>query len=107
MTQTMHMDDEYCDCVVHGHQPITFVCTHIVGCVSPETPGFVSFPSEDENDLRDAWCEACDSYLQENGGEWTEGTVEAPGGITIICAECYRQRERDARLAGRRVIRQN
>jgi len=44
-------------------------------------------------------------YLQSNGGEWIEDTVEVPDGITIICAECYRQREADARLAGRRTIR--
>lgn len=105
MTETMHMSDENCDCAEHGLQPITFVCTHIVGSASPETPGFVSFASEDEHDLRDAWCEACDAYLQENGGEWVEGDVEVPGGIAIICAECYRHRETDARIAGRRAIR--
>jgi hypothetical protein len=38
-------------------------------------------------------------------GEWIEDAVEVPGGITIMCAECYPQREADARLAGRRTIR--
>jgi len=27
-----------------------------------------------------------------------------PGGISILCAECYREREADARTAGRRLI---
>ncbi|AHE52898.1 hypothetical protein [Sphingomonas sanxanigenens] len=102
----MPMDDDFCDCAEHGPQPITFVCSHIVDRASPETAGFVSFPAEDGDDLRDAWCEACEAYLQENGGEWVEGAVEVPGGIRIICAECYRRREADARLAGRRIVRQ-
>ncbi len=104
-TMTADMDDDHCECEVHGHQPITFVCTHIVGQSSPHTAGFVSFPQADEGDFRDAWCAACDAYLQSKGGEWIDGTVEVPGGITIICVECYRQREADARLAGRRTIR--
>lgn len=49
--------------------------------------------------------EGKERYLQSNRGEWIEDTVEVPDGITIICAECYRQREADARLAGRRTIR--
>jgi hypothetical protein len=105
MATSTNMDDDHCPCEVHGHQPITFVCTHIVARTSPDTAGFVSFPPEDRNDFRDAWCEACDAYLQNNGGEWIEDTVEVPGGITIICAEGYRQREADAYLAGRRTIR--
>ncbi|NLR73373.1 hypothetical protein HGI47_21110 [Novosphingobium sp. ERN07] len=105
MITTANNDDEHCDCEVHGRQPITFVCAHVVGRTSPDTAGFVSFPPEDEDDLRDAWCEACDAYLQSNGGEWIEDTLVVSDGITIICAECYRQREADARLAGRRRIR--
>jgi len=46
MTTTANKDDDHCDCEVHGHQPITFVCTHIVGRTSPDTAGFVSFPPE-------------------------------------------------------------
>ncbi|MEN3747731.1 hypothetical protein TPR58_11180 [Sphingomonas sp. HF-S3] len=98
-------DDDHCECEVHGHQPISFVCTHIVGQSPPDTAGFVSFPQAHEGDFRDAWCEACDAYLQSKGGEWIEDTVEVPGGIAIICAQCYRQREADAVLSGRRTIR--
>ena len=101
------MDENGCVCAVHGRQPVTFVCSHITTCVSPETVGFVTFAPEDENDLRDARCEACDAYLQANGGEWADGSVEVPSGISILCSECYREREGDARLACRRLIRQN
>lgn len=105
MPETLSTDDDSCECATHGRQPITFVCTHIVDVPSPATVGFVSFPPEDDYDFRDAWCEACDAYLRANGSEWVEDIIEVPGGITIICAECYRQRETDARLAGRRWVR--
>jgi hypothetical protein len=98
------MDDETCECVEHGIQPITFVCTHISPAPSGETVGFVSYAPENADDLRDAWRDSCEAYLQSHGGEWVEGSVEVPGGISIICAECYRRRENEAARAGRRKI---
>jgi hypothetical protein len=98
------MDDETCDCAEHGIQPIAFVCTHIIGISGDETVGFNSYTPEGPDDLRDAWCDECDAYLQSRGGDWAEGSVEVPGGISVICAECYRERERDAERVGRRVI---
>jgi hypothetical protein len=100
-------DGETCVCDEHGVQPITFVCRHITGAARGQTVGFVSGPPEGANDLRDAWCDACHSFLEMHGGEWRDGSVEVPGGITIICAEFYRQRESDAERAGRRVIYRN
>jgi hypothetical protein len=97
-------DDETCICDKHGVQPITFVCKHIVGVPHGETVGFVSGEPEDEHDLRDAWCEECHAFLKAHGGEWREDSVEVPGGITVICAQCYRDREADARRVGRRLI---
>jgi hypothetical protein len=97
------MDDETCDCAEHGVQPITFVCTHITAIPRGETIGFISYAPEDADDLRDAWCDECDAYLQSDGGDWVEDLVEVPGGINVICAGCYRERENDAERAGRRV----
>ena len=99
-----HMDDEECECADHGRQPITFVCKHITAIPRGDTVGFVSYAPENDDDLRDAWCDPCDAYLQSHGGDWVEGSVEVPGGISILCAECYRDREGDAQRAGRRVI---
>jgi len=98
------VDDETCDCTEHGVQPIAFVCNHITAAPRGETVGFVSFAPEDMDDLRDAWCDKCDAYLQANGGDWVEGSVEVPDGISVICAECYRGREKDAERVGRRII---
>jgi hypothetical protein len=98
------MDDETCDCSEHGMQPIAFVCIHITAAPRGETVGFVSHAPENTEDQRDAWCDSCDAYLQSHGGDWVEGSVEVPGGISILCSQCYRQREKDAERAGRRVI---
>jgi len=100
------MDDEVCECREHGEQPITFVCQHIASTARPNTAGFVSYSPEGRDDLRDAWCSACDVYLEEHGGDWIEGSVEVPDGITILCAECYRAREDDALRVDRRIVRQ-
>lgn len=98
------MDDETCDCPRHGIQPIAFVCSHITALRRGDSIGFASYAPDDPDDLRDAWCDECDAYLQSHGGEWIEGVVEVPGGVSILCAECYREREKDAERAGRRLI---
>jgi hypothetical protein len=97
------MEDETCFCEKHGQQQIAFVCYHVTAASKGETVGFVSSRPDDENDLRDAWCEACDVYLQAHGGDWVDGVAEVPDGISLICAECYRAREQDALRAHRRV----
>ena len=99
------VDDETCNCSEHGVQPIAFVCSHITATPRGGTVGFVSYAAVDADDLRDAWCDECDAYLQSHGGDWVEGSVEVPDGISIICAECYRQREKDAERSGRRLMR--
>lgn len=98
------MDEDTCDCPEHGVQPITFVCNHITSTPLGETVGFVSYAPEGPDDLRDAWCDSCDAFLQEHGGYWEEGQVEVPGGVTIICGACYRRREAEADQARRRKI---
>lgn len=97
-------DDDTCVCADHGAQPVTFVCGHIVAAPRGQTVGFVSGAPESEADLRDAWCDNCHEYLMSHGGEWTDAGVDVPGGIKIICAECYRARETDAQCSGRRTI---
>jgi hypothetical protein len=97
-------DEETCDCADHGPQPITFVCNHITSTSKGDTVGFVSFASEHPDDLRDAWCGACNAYLWTHDGTRVEGEVEVPGGVDVICAQCYRDRAADAERAGRRVV---
>lgn len=94
-----------CDCRIHGIQSAALVCEHILAAVSGETDGFVSFEAQHIDDLRNAWCEACERYVQAHTrDEWAEGSVHVPGGFHLCCAQCYRARESEARHAGRRFI---
>jgi hypothetical protein len=99
-------DDDTCICDEHGPQAATYVCKHITSAPRGESVGFVSGQPEDDGDLRDAWCDECHAYLLAQGGDWVDETVEVPGGIGILCAQCYRSREADALKAGRRVVYQ-
>jgi hypothetical protein len=96
-------DDDMLQCEKHGSQRVTYVCQHITNAPQGESVGFVSGAPEDEHDLRDAWCDDCHSYLLAHGGHWTD-ELEVPGGIGLLCSQCYRSREADAVKSGRRLI---
>jgi hypothetical protein len=96
------MEREQCDCEVHGVRPMTFVCCHMgdAACAGT-TAGFVCYPGDDDDGLTDAWCEACEDFLQANGGDWVEGEVEVPGGLSILCSDCYLEARELAASEGR------
>lgn len=54
----------------HGEQPTTFVCKHIAAVAGPNTVRFVRCWSEDDEDLRDDWCEDFDLYAFQQAGSW-------------------------------------
>lgn len=96
---------ETCDCPLHGMQPAAFVCRHIQAAANGGADGFVSFGAQHTDDLRKAWCEACEGYIQAHShDDWTEESVDVPGGFHPLCSQCYRAREGEARRAGRRFI---
>lgn len=93
---------ETCECPLHGIQPAAYVCKHIVALSAGEADAFVSYEAQHSDDLRNAWCEVCEAHLQaHSGGDWAEGSVQVPGGFHILCSQCYRAREEEARRAGR------
>jgi hypothetical protein len=61
----------------------------------------VCYPGDDDDGLTDAWCEACEEFLQAHGGEWVDDEVEVPDGLSIPCSECYLEARRRAAGAGR------
>jgi len=95
---------ETCECLEHGTQPATLVCKHILAARCGEVDGFVSYEAQHNDDLRNAWCGACEAHVQASGGDLAEDSVEVPGGFHRLCSQCYRAREADARRAGRRFI---
>ncbi len=79
---------ELTECVLHGKQEETFVCTHLAGSIQTgERVGFY-FASEPRGD---AWCQECEEERLKYGGaggDWNERS-EAFADITLICGSCY------------------
>jgi len=84
----MSEQEQLITCRIHGKQPATFVCQHIVQSLTHgERVGFNCADAPGE--LRpDAWCDDCERRLMANGGEWDDASEEAAG-INMICAGCY------------------
>ncbi len=79
---------ELTECVLHGKQEESFVCTHLARSIQTgERVGFY-FASEPRGD---AWCSACDEVrLKEGGddGDWNERS-EVFADITLVCGRRY------------------
>lgn len=91
---------ETVECGVHGRRPISFACTHIAhGLLDGSTPGFVIAP-EDDHPLPLAWCDACETMVDELGGNWSE-EASLRADFKMLCAECYGEAKGIAIVAGR------
>jgi hypothetical protein len=71
-------------CRNHGPSRRNYVCRHVA---EGEGRGFNA--AEDEGNPRpDAWCDACEAVLKEEGWEWTD-RAEAFADIVGVCGACY------------------
>ena len=77
------------ECNVHGAQPGTRVCKHIVaGLNSRQRVGFF-WATEDPDEPRpDAWCGACQIRVRASGGEWVGEALENLD-PQVLCGACY------------------
>jgi len=85
-------------CDAHGSTQPAFVCRHLA---TGEDLGFHA-ANEPGNPRPEAWCDACDQILREEGWEWTDRAEQAVR-ITLLCAACYdaaEARNRRAPAAG-------
>jgi hypothetical protein len=85
--------DEQVACERHGKCQTAFVCQHLF---SGSGLGFnwAEDPENPDGQCPDAWCDACEVVLQEEG-EWTERAM-ALADIKVVCALCYENlRERN------------
>jgi len=88
------------NCTIHGPQPETFVCQHIVASLTTGEPvGFWWSTQNPENSQPDAWCTECNERVGGAGGEWTP-EAEAFAGIRLLCGRCY-DRARELALGPR------
>lgn len=70
-------------CERHGVSHDTYICGHLT-----RGTGLGFHQAEDPDTPRpDAWCDACDRILDEEGG-WSPHAEEAAR-ITLVCAGCY------------------
>jgi len=82
----MNEDEGNIDCDEHGSQPAAFACRHLLESrdagfhqgFDPERP-YTLFP--------DAWCDACEAVLDEEGG-WTDRALSFAD-IRLLCGTCY------------------
>jgi hypothetical protein len=81
--------DDQVDCKVHGTQPGTLVCQHIVAALQArQRVGFFWTTVTSDNPRPDAWCKACNARVEATGGEWIGEALEnlEP---KVLCGACY------------------
>ena len=82
-----NMNNDTTECVRHGKQGFGIVCIHVALAIdSGEKVGF--FWSPDPEMARPfAWCAACETYLDEHGGDVEQ--LAKVAAFKIICAKCW------------------
>ena len=76
-------------CPVHGSQPATMVCQHIVeGLTNKHRVGLWWTSEGPGNPRPDAWCTACNERVAKTSGEWTGDALEQAKPQTL-CGACY------------------
>ncbi len=80
--------EQLVECAEHGAQPATFVCQHILRGLEEDKPYGFWWADDPESTRPDAWCTACEEYLNADGGEWNDKT-EAFAGVKLLCGSCY------------------
>lgn len=71
-------DEQMIRCDVHGDQPETFLCQHVVTSLFTSQPVGFWWADDPGNPHPDAWCTACNEVLKEENGEWTKGPNPLP-----------------------------
>ena len=82
------MAEKTTNCAVHGVQPETFVCQHLVASIRTGEKVGMCWPRDTDQMRPDAWCLACERKRDEGGGEWTDAVLRDVH-VTLICGSCY------------------
>lgn len=84
----MASDTRKIDCSMHGSQDTAFVCQHLAGCLEDGEPCGFYYPPEDDSPRPDAWCDACNDFLEREDWEWTDEAEEFAS-VKLLCGQCY------------------
>lgn len=79
------------ECKTHGSQRAAYVCQHLNAPAEQAKVGFNGV--RDEDGCINAWCDACEVFLNANGGEWNDKT-ERHASIRLLCETCALERAR-------------
>lgn len=80
------MNERMVDCCDHGRVLASFVCTHTLESLADgEARGFLW--TRDGDGCVNAWCEKCEAFKADNGGNWNEIT-EKFADISLVCEAC-------------------
>ena len=82
------MADRTTNCAVHGLQPETFVCQHLVASLLTGEVVGMCWPRGSDQQRPDAWCLACERKRESVDGEWTDSLLQDVH-VTLICGACY------------------
>jgi len=77
------------ECATHGLRAAAFVCVHSMETLSDGHPRGLLW-SRDSDGCLNGYCDACERYLERNGGEWNDET-EAHADIKLVCEGCFRR----------------
>ncbi len=83
----MTTSDQMVACGEHGQTPPAFVCKHTFASGKDGVPRGLIWTRDDDGHIN-AFCDECDAYLDDHGGEWND-TTEAFAGIHMLCEHCF------------------
>jgi hypothetical protein len=80
---------EFVECREHGKSRPAYVCAHLVQTLRDQLPRGVIWRRDDDGCVN-AYCDECETNLQQAGGEWND-KLEADAAIALICEDCFRR----------------
>ncbi len=75
------------ECAVHGQAPRAYACGHLVSSLNDCVVRGINWVRDGDGHVN-AWCDACNDFLDQHGGEWNDQT-EAHADIKLICENCF------------------
>ncbi|MEL6505907.1 MAG: hypothetical protein AAFO61_11265 [Pseudomonadota bacterium] len=76
-------------CDQHGLTNPAFACFHCLTSLKDGQKRGLTFVRDDDGQYN-GWCDECDKFLTDHGGEWNDKT-EAFAKITLLCEGCFEQ----------------
>ncbi len=80
------------ECAKHGAQGRAYVCQHTINSMYDGVARGLYW-TNDETGAVNAYCQACEDYRLQNGGEWPSNSGEFIKPV-VLCLECFERAKR-------------